>query len=112
MGCYTLSLWLVCLVAVGVFLLYMKSPKRKYNNPCPEDADEKTIMSEPRKVPGKSPATYIGDPSNDILQIERLDLVFGPPEHPCVFRYVWSSILPQAQDIQCWSVSKPDYSMN
>ena len=31
------------------------------------------------KVPGDSPAHYLGDPSNDILDIESLNLVPNPP---------------------------------
>lgn len=91
---YRLSLWLLFLVAVSVFLLYTKSLKRKNNKSYPGDADEKATMSQPKAVPGKSPASYIGDPSNDILQIKRLDLIFGPPEDPRVPRYIYSSILP------------------
>lgn len=32
-------------------------------------------LTSPRKVPGDSPARYVGDPSNDLLDIEALDLV-------------------------------------
>lgn len=32
-----------------------------------------------REVPGDSPACYVGDPSNNILSIEALDLVPNPP---------------------------------
>lgn len=89
MGYYVLSLWLVFLVAVGVLLTYTKTPKRNNNNMSyPGHADEKAIMPQSKAVPGKSPAVYIGDPANDILQIKRLDLVFGPPEDPSVPRYV------------------------
>jgi len=32
-----------------------------------------------RAVPGDSPACYVGDPSNDTLTIEALDLIPNPP---------------------------------
>lgn len=32
------------------------------------------------KVPGDSPVYYIGDPSNDILSIQSLDLIPNPPD--------------------------------
>jgi hypothetical protein len=47
-------------------------------------------MSQPAAVPGESPALYVGDPGNDLLKIERLDLVFGSPEQPVVPRYARS----------------------
>ena len=113
---FILSLWLAflavvsaCLiVVVSVCLMHTKSPQPNNNMSYPGDADEKAIMSQAKPVPGKSPATYIGDPSKDILQIERLDFVFGPPEHPCVPRYVWSCVLPKLQESQPWDYCVTD----
>ena len=113
---FILSLWLAflavvsaCLiVVVSVCLMHTKSPQPNNNMSYLGDADEKAIMSQAKSVPGKSPATYTGDPSKDILQIERLDLVFGPPEHPCVPRYVWPYILPKTQDFQPWDYCVTD----
>jgi hypothetical protein len=38
-----------------------------------------SYYSKLQKVPGDSPAYYTSDPSNDVLQIESIDVVPNPP---------------------------------
>ena len=36
-------------------------------------------INDPRPVPGDSPAVYVGDPEDDLLIIDSLDLIPNPP---------------------------------
>lgn len=47
-------------------------------------------MQQQRAVPGESPVLYVGDSGNNVLKVEQLDVVFGPPERPVVPRYAFS----------------------
>ena len=42
-------------------------------------SDAMTSPTERQAVPGDSPAFYVGDPSNDLLSIDSLDLLPNPP---------------------------------
>lgn len=44
-----------------------------------EALDPPTFTTYRQAVPGDSPAVYIGDPSDDLLSIDALDLVPNPP---------------------------------
>ena len=70
---------LVLLLCVIYLFLKRITSLRKECESYPRLADEKANLSQQQSVPGDSPAYYTGDPSNDILGIEALDLTPNPP---------------------------------
>ena len=79
-----ISSYLVCsplllLLAVIYLLLKKMTSLRKGFESYPRPADEKGIAAQRQHLHGDSPAYYTGDPSNDVLKIETLDLVPNPP---------------------------------
>ena len=44
-----------------------------------ETSDSTATAIHGQAVPGDSPAVYVGDPSNDLLSIDVLDLLPDPP---------------------------------
>lgn len=78
----TLVLAALLLVALAIYLLFHRTviPQEDCEGPSSESDKKNVSISGPQRVPGDSPAEFVGDPSNDVLVIESLDLCPNPPD--------------------------------
>jgi len=67
--------WLLLLTAMSL----PRDPQAPPELPLHISIQQRNFNSDRQRVPGSSPAYYNGDPRNDILVIEELDLIPNPP---------------------------------